>query len=81
MAKTLFFRMVLRKFSKITNNKPSLLSTICFTIMKISFWNLHFDLFLIIAKEVNQIRKNVVCVVVPLVVLLCIDLYFLYKYL
>ena len=66
---------------KLLTTNHLLLSTICFTIMKICFWNLHFDLFLIIAKEVNQIRKNVVCVVVRLVVLLCIDLYFLYKYL
>ena len=66
---------------KLLTTNHLLLSTICFTIMKISFWSLHFDLFLIIVKEVNQIRKNVVCVVVRLVVLPCIDLYFLYKYL
>ena len=40
--------------------------------MNISFCNLRFDLFLIIAKEVNQIRNNVVCVVARLAfVLLC----------
>ena len=31
--------------------------------MNISFFSLRFDLFSIIAKEVNQIRNNVVCVV------------------
>ena len=71
MARTLFFRMVLKKLSEITNNKPILISTIFFTIMNISFFNLRFDLFSIIAKEVNQIRNNVVCVVVRLVFLFC----------
>ena len=63
MARTLFFRMVLRKFSEITNNKQFLVGTIFFTIMNIAFFNLRFDLFLIIAKVVNHIRNNVVCVV------------------
>ena len=71
MAITLFFRMVLRKLSKITNNKPILISTIFFTVMSISFFSLRFDLFSIIAKEVNQIRNNVVCVVARLVFVLC----------
>ena len=61
MARTLFLRMVLRKFSEITNKKP------IFTIMNISFFSLRFDLFSIIAKEVNQIRNNVVCAVARLV--------------
>ena len=39
--------------------------------MNISFFNLHFDLFSIIAKEVNQIRNNVVCVVACLVYMFC----------
>ena len=65
MARTLFLRMVLRKFSEITNKKP------IFTIMNISFFSLRFDLFSIIAKEVNQIRNNVVCVVARLVFLFC----------
>ena len=41
--------------------------------MNISFFNLRFDLFLIVAKEVNQIKNNVVCVVAGLCfrVLLC----------
>ena len=60
MIRTLFFRMVLRKFSEITSNKPILVRAIFFTIMKISFFNLRFDLFLIIAKEVKQIKNNVV---------------------
>ena len=71
MAITLFFRMVLRKLSKITNNKPILISTIFFTVMSISFFSLRFDLFSIIVKEVNQIRNNVVCVVARLVFVLC----------
>ena len=71
MAITLFFRMVLRKLSKITNNKPILISTILFTVMSISFFSLRFDLFSIISKEVNQIRNNVVCVVARLVFVLC----------
>ena len=71
MARTLFIRMVLRKLSEITNNKPILNSTIFFTIMNISFFNLRFDLFSIIAKEVNQIRNNVVCVVARLVFVFC----------
>ena len=72
MART-FFRMVLRKFSEITNNKPFLVSTIFFTSMNVSFFNLHFNLFSIITKKVNQIRNNVVCVVAHLVfvLLLC----------
>ena len=65
MART-FFRMVLRKFSEITNTKPFLVSTIFFTSMNISFFNLRFNLFSIIAKKVNQIRNNVVCVVARL---------------
>ena len=38
-----------------------LFSTIFFTIMNISFFSLRFDLFSITAKDVNQIRNNVVC--------------------
>ena len=41
--------------------------------MNISFFSLRFDLFSIIAKEVNQIRNNVVCAVARLVFLfLCV---------
>ena len=73
MVRTFFFRVVLRKFSEITNNKPILflVSTIFFTIMNISFFKLRFDLFLIIAKEVNQIRNNVACVVARLIFVFC----------
>ena len=39
--------------------------------MNVSFFSLHFDLFSIIAKEVNQIRYNVVCVVARLILLFC----------
>ena len=71
MARTLFFRMVLKKFSEITNNNQFLVSTISFTIVNISFFNLRFDFFSIIAKEVNQVRNNVVCVVARLVFVFC----------
>ena len=67
MVRTLFFRMILRKFSEITKNKQILVSTIYFTIMNISFSSLRFDIFSIIAEEVSQIRNNVVCVVARLV--------------
>ena len=56
---------------KLLTTNQFLLSTIFFTIMNISFFNLRFDLFLIIAKEVNQIRNNVVCVVARLVFVFC----------
>ena len=49
----------------------TLVSTTFFTIMNISFFSLRFDPFSIIAKEVNQIRNNVVCVVARLVFLFC----------
>ena len=39
--------------------------------MKISFFSLRLDLFSIIAKEVNQTRNNVVCVVARFVLLFC----------
>ena len=63
MDRTFFFRMVFRKFQKLLKANQFLVSTIIFTIMNISFFNLRFDLFSIIAKEVNQIRNNAVCVV------------------
>ena len=69
MARTLFFRMVFMKFSEITKNKPILSQYNIFPIMNISFSSLHFDAFSIIAKEVNQIRNNAVCVVARLVFL------------
>ena len=57
---------------KLLKTKQFLVSAIFFTIMNISFFSLHFDLFSIIAKEVNQIRNNVVCCSSPcFLVLLC----------
>ena len=44
--------------------------------MNISFFSLRFDLFSIIAKEVNQIRNNVVCVVTHYGPLQCFSTYF-----
>ena len=51
---------------KLLTANQFLVSTMFFTIRNISFFSLHFDLFSIIAKEVNQIRNNVVCVVARL---------------
>ena len=59
---------------KLLKTNQFLVSTIFFTIMNISFFNLRFDLFSIIAKEVNQIRNNVVCVAARLVFLFCLAL-------
>ena len=52
---------------KLLTTNQFLVSTIFFRIMNISFFSLRFDLFSIIAKEVNQIRITVVCVVARLV--------------
>ena len=49
----------------------TILSTIFFTIKNIAFFSLRFDLFSIIAKEINQVRNNVVCVAARLVYLFC----------
>ena len=54
---------------KLLTTNQFLVSTIFFTIMNISFFSVRFDLFSIIAKEVNQIRNNVVCVAARLVFL------------
>ena len=48
-----------------------LVCKIFFTIMNISFFSLRLDLFSIIAREVNQIRNNVVCAVARLAFLFC----------
>ena len=61
----------LRNSQKLLTTNQVLVSTIFFTTMNISFSSLRFDIFSIIAKEVNQIRNNVVCVVVHLVFLFC----------
>ena len=66
MARTLFFRVVRRKSSEITSNKP------IFSQYNI-FYNYEY-LFFQNFKEFNQIRNNVVCVVAPLVFLFCCDL-------
>ena len=52
---------------KLLTTNQFLVSTILFTNINISFFNLRFDRFSIIAKKVNQIRNNVVCVVARLV--------------
>ena len=56
---------------KLLTANQFLVSRIVFTIINISFFSLHFDIFSIIVKEVNQIRNNVVCVVARLVFLFC----------
>ena len=63
--------MVRKKFLKITNNNQFLVSTIFFTIMNISFFNLRFYFFSIITNEVDQVRNNVACVVARLVFMFC----------
>ena len=64
--------MVLREFPEITDNKPIFVSSYnVFTVMNISFFNLCFDLFSIVAKKVNQIRNNVVYVAARLVFVFC----------
>ena len=72
MARTLlFFIWSLGNSKKLLTTNQLLVSTIFFTIMNISFFSLRFDLFSIIAKEVNQIRNNVVYVAGRLVFLFC----------
>ena len=66
-----FFVWSLGNPQKLLTTNQFLVSTIFFTIMNISFFSLGFDLFSIIAKEVSQIRNNVVCVVARLVFLFC----------
>ena len=56
---------------KLLKTNEFLVSTIFFTVMNIYFFSVRFDLFLIIAKEANQIRNNVVCVVARFVFLFC----------
>ena len=56
---------------KLLKTNQFLVSTIFFTIINISFFNLRFELFSIIGKVVNQIRNNVVCVVARLVFVFC----------
>ena len=55
MARTLFFRMGLRKFSEITNDKPVFSQYNIFIIINISFFILRFDLY---TKEVNHHQRS-----------------------
>ena len=72
MTRTLVFRsVVLRKCSEITKNKPISSQYNIFNNYEYFFFSLCFDLFSMIAKEVNQIRNNVGCVVARLVFLFC----------
>ena len=73
MTRILFFRMVLRKLLEITNNKPILVSTIFFTITNISLFSLHFHLFSVIPKEVNQNQEqcSLCCISPCFLLLLC----------
>ena len=73
MAKTLFFRTVLRKLMGNTTKLIFSQSAQWFS-QNISFFNLLSDLFSIIAKKINQIRTNIVPVVTPLVFVYCCTL-------
>ena len=66
-----FIRWCSRNSLKILTRNQFLVSTIFFTNINISFFNLCCDLFSIIVKKVNQIRNNVVCVVARLVFVFC----------
>ena len=66
-----FFVWSLGNSQKLLKKTQVLVSTIVFTTINISFFSLRFDLFSIIAKEVNQIRYNAVCVVARYVFLFC----------
>ena len=61
----------LGNFQKLLTTNQYLASTILFTNLNISFFNLRFDSFSIIAKKVNQIRNLVVCVVARFVFVFC----------
>ena len=67
MAITLFFRMVLRKFSEITNNKPIFSQYNIFYKYKYFFFQSSFWSLFNHCEKVNQIRYYVVCVVARLV--------------
>ena len=67
-----FLVWCLRNSQKLLTANQFLVSTMFFTIMNISLFNLCFYLFLIIIKEVNQIRNNVLCFSLPCFhILLC----------
>ena len=61
----------LGSFQKLLTANQFLVSTVFFTIMNISFFNLLSYLFSVIAKVVNQIRNNAVCVAARLVFVFC----------
>ena len=58
MGRTLFFRLVLRKFSKLTKSKPIFSQCNIFTIKSITFSNLRFDFFSIIAKKSHSYQEQ-----------------------
>ena len=64
----------LRKSQKLLRKNEFLVSAIFFTVINSSFFSLRFYLFLIITKEVNQIRNTIVCDVARLVFLFCCTL-------
>ena len=61
----------LENSQKLLKTNQFLVSAIFFPIMNISFFSLRFDLSSIIAKEVNQVRNNAVCVAARHVFLFC----------
>ena len=71
MARTFFSVWCLGNSQKLLTTNQFLVSTIFFTIINIPFLSLPLDLVSIIAKEVNQITNNVVCVVARLVFVFC----------
>ena len=72
MAITLFFGMVLRKFSEITNNKPIFSQYSIFYKYKYFFSNLRFDLFNHCQKsQSNQEQCSLCCSSPCFRVLLC----------
>ena len=71
MARTFFSVWSLGNSQKLLKTNQFLVSAIFFTMLNIAFFSLRFELFSIIAKEVNQISDNVVCVAVRFVFLFC----------
>ena len=74
MARTLFFRMVLRKFLEIANKKPifnqyNIFYNYEYFFFQSAFWSLFNH-----CQRINQIRKNVVRVIARLVFLFCCTL-------
>ena len=61
MVRTLFFCMVLRKSSEITNNKLNFSQYNIFHNYEYFSFSLRFDLFSIIAKETMEQWNNLVC--------------------